>query len=207
MRLPAWLRRAVSHDAAVTRWIVVDIESSGMDPARDRLIAIGAVALEAGRLRPGDSFEVVLQQPTISARENILVHGLGAEAQRGGAAPREALQAFTDFAGEAPLLAFHAPFDRAFLARAFEQHGLARLRNEWLDLDPLARSLRPQARLASLDEWLAHFDIPVANRHSAAADAYATALLALRLLDLARRAGDADFRSLQRSARDARWMA
>lgn len=207
MRLPAWLRRAVSRGPDDARWIVLDVESSGMDPARDRLIAIGAVALEAGRLRPADSFEVVLQQPSTSTRENILVHGLGAEAQSGGMAPREALQAFADFIDDAPLLAFHAPFDRAFLVRACEQHGMQRPPNEWLDLDPLARSLRPKARLASLDEWLAHFDIPVANRHSAAADAYATALLALRLLDLARRAGDADFRSLQRSARDARWTS
>jgi len=207
MRLPAWLRRAVRQGPGDARWIVLDVESSGMDPARDRLISIGAVALEAGRLRPADSFEVVLQQPSTSTRENILVHGLGAEAQSGGTAPREALQSFADFIDDAPLLAFHAPFDRAFLVRACELHGMQRPPNEWLDLDPLARSLLPRARLASLDEWLAHFDIPVANRHSAAADAYATALLALRLLDLARRAGDADFRSLQRSARDARWTS
>ena len=207
MRLPDWLRGTAGRRPGNARWVVVDVETSGMDPGRDRLISIGAVALDGGRLRPGDSFEVVLQQSIPSARDNILVHGLGAAAQSGGATPREALQGFSDFIGDAPLLAFHAPFDRAFLLRAIEPHRPLDLRNDWLDLAPLAQALVPQARLVSLDEWLAHFGISVANRHSAAADAYATALLTLRLLDLARRTGEEDFRSLQRSARDARWSA
>lgn len=205
MRLPAWLQRGILPQRADERWVVVDVETSGMDPVRDRLLAIGAVALEASRLRPGDSFEVVLKQSRPSDRDNILIHGIGAQAQQAGVEPAKALQAFLDFIGEAPLLAFHAPFDRSFLAPAFEQQLSQPLRNEWLDLAPLARALVPQARCASLDEWLAHFAVPIANRHSAAADAFATALLALRLLHLARVAGSAGLRSLQRSARDVRW--
>ena len=48
---------------APPRWVVLDVESSGLDPARDRLLAIAAVAVEVAPGRPhiacADSFEVL----------------------------------------------------------------------------------------------------------------------------------------------------
>ena len=43
------------------RWVVVDTETSGLDPQRDALLAVGAVAVDADGIRVADSFEVVLQ--------------------------------------------------------------------------------------------------------------------------------------------------
>jgi hypothetical protein len=41
-----WLRRAKhSAAAAAERWVVVDVETSGLDTAKDGLISIGAVAM------------------------------------------------------------------------------------------------------------------------------------------------------------------
>jgi len=39
-----------------SRYVVVDVESSGLNISRDRLIAIGAVAVANGRIRLDDSF-------------------------------------------------------------------------------------------------------------------------------------------------------
>lgn len=206
MRLPAWLKRAITVPRDAERWIVVDVETSGMDSTQDRLLAIGAIAIAGGRLRPGDSFEAVLQQSIPSQHDNILIHGIGVQAQRAGTERATALLTFLDFIADAPLLAFHAPFDRGFLVAALEQRLSAPLENEWLDLAPLAQALVPKGRAVSLDEWLAHFEIPIASRHSAAADAFATALLALRLFHLARAAGSAGLPAMQRTARDVRWI-
>ncbi len=152
-----------------------------MDSASDALISIGAVAIVNDRVRPADSFETVVRQRTASSHGNILVHGIGAEAQLNGVDPRHAVQGFLEYVGAAPLLAFHAPFDRGFLARAASVWGELPFDNPWLDLAELAPALEPKARLRSLDEWLQHFAIPLVARHSAAADAFATALLAIRL--------------------------
>jgi DNA polymerase-3 subunit epsilon len=78
--------------------------------------------------------------------------------------------------------------------------------NPWLDLAQLAPALFPAVPLKSLDEWLARFGIPVGERHSAAADAFATALLAARLLPEARRQGADSFGRMVRLARNARWV-
>ena len=194
--------------AAADRWVVVDVETSGMDVASDGLLSIGAVALAAdGRVRPADSLEIVLRQQAASGKQNILVHGIGVQAQLSGVDPPAATRAFLDYVGTSPIIAFHAPFDRGFLARAVKAFVNQPFDNPWLDLAELAPALDPKARAKALDEWLTRYGIPVVERHSAAADALATALLAARLLPDARRQGAADFPALQRLAKAGRWLS
>jgi DNA polymerase-3 subunit epsilon len=189
------------------RWVVVDVETSGMDIASDELISIGAVAMrEDGHVLPGDSIEIIVRQGTASSRENILVHGVGVEAQLNGVDPRKAIGMFLEYLSTAPLLAFHAPFDRGFLARVIKFYVNQPFDNPWLDLAELAPALYPTLNLRSLDEWLTRFRIPVSARHSAASDAFATALLASRLLPEARRQGAPSFGKMMRLARNARWV-
>lgn len=202
-----WLGAGAAAAAGpATRWVVLDVESSGLDPARDALISVGAVALHGDRVVPGDSMELVVRQQEASSRENILVHGVGRAEQLGGVEPAAAVRAFLDYVGRAPLLAFHAPFDRGFLARAVKAYVNTPFDNPWLDLAELAPALEPRLRARSLDEWLAHYDIPVSARHSAAADAFATALLAARLVPLARAQGAHGFTQLQALARAGKWL-
>lgn len=189
------------------RWVVVDVETSGMNVQSDALISIGAVAMrDDGRVLPGESIEIVVQQGTASSRENILVHGVGVQAQLNGVQPSRAVGMFMEFVSTAPLLAFHAPFDRGFLARVTKYYVNQPFDNPWLDLAELAPALYPRLALRSLDEWLVQFGIPVSDRHSAAADAFATALLAARLLPEARRQGADSFGRLLKLARNARWL-
>jgi DNA polymerase-3 subunit epsilon len=203
-----WLKRLQGRaSAGPERWVVVDVETSGFDPTKDGLISIGGVAMRSdGHVLPGDALEIIYRQKTASSRENILVHGIGVQAQEGGADPQAATRVFLDFVGASPILAFHAPFDRGFLARAVKVFVNQPFDNPWLDLAELAPAVDPEAKLKSLDEWLGRYDINVSVRHSAAADAYATALLAARLLPKARKQGVQDFSALQKLARQAKWL-
>jgi len=96
--------------------------------------------------------------------------------------------------------------DRGFLARAVKVFVNQPFDNPWLDLAELAPAVDPEAKLKSLDEWLARYSISVSVRHSAAADAFATGLLATRLLPRAWQQGVRDFASLQKMARQAKWL-
>ena len=175
-------------DSNAARWVVLDVESSGLDPPHDRLLAIAAVAvrIDGGHasIDLGDSFEVVLRQAQSKAapdRQNILLHGIGVGAQQHGVDARAALLAFAGFVASSPLIAFHAAFDRALIERACRAQGLAAPGNGWLDLEPLAAVLLPQVKARSLDEWMQALDIRCAVRHQAAADMLATAELLLKL--------------------------
>jgi DNA polymerase III subunit epsilon len=194
------------------RWVVLDVETTGLDMHHDVLLAIAAVAVTfddpaTPRIAIRDSFEAVLHHDSASTdKDNILVHGIGVGAQRAGAPPREVLAAFEHWIGNAPLLAFHARFDRSMIERAMKAELQRTLNNGWLDLEPVAAALHPGLGARALDDWLDHFGIPCAVRHQAAADTLATAELLLRLWPAARRQHCASFAGLSALARQQRWL-
>lgn len=169
---------------AATRLVVVDVESTGLDMRADRLIAIGAVAVDAARIVLGRAFYTILRQPESSSRENILVHGIGGTQQREGADPVEALLAFLEFAGKAPLVGYHTAFDSGMIGKATTEFLGVAFERPWIDLAYLAPDLLPgeARRRKHLDAWLEHFGIEVFLRHDAIADALATAQLLLAVL-------------------------
>jgi DNA polymerase-3 subunit epsilon len=202
-------RTHAATDAQAGRWVVVDTETSGLDPRRDRLLAIGGVAVDGGAIVVDDSFEAVLRGEASGDAANIAVHGLGRDAQAAGTPAMVAIEAFRDWAADAPCVGFHADFDREVLRTAFAGAGVAGDDRPWLDLAPLATALLPDARRradASLDEWLAAFDIECGFRHNAASDALATAELLLRLRAVAAAQGARGFDALVRASRQQKWL-
>ncbi len=193
-RLAAWQAlpdAPLSLATCDARLVVVDVEATGLDPNRDRLIAIGAVAIERLRIDLGQSFYAVLRQPQASSTANILVHGIGGTAQRDGMPPEDGLLDFLAFAAKAPLVAFHAGFDERLLRRAIDAHLGIAFKPTWIDLAQVAPEVLPgeMRRRKALDDWLALFGIGVFKRHDAVADAFATAQLFLALQGPARAAG------------------
>lgn len=192
---------------AQARLVVVDTETSGLDPREDRLLSIGAVRIEAQRIALAEGFESVLRQERASARENIVIHGIGEAAQRDGEDPCEALLRFLEFCGNSPLVAYHAPFDEAFLKRALTRHMGVTLRAPWLDLAVLLPLLFDAPPRQPLDFWLERFDIAVPVRHSALGDALATAQLAQVAMARARAREITSIAGLAKLAAGARWLA
>lgn len=191
-----------------TRCVVVDVETSGLDPFRDSLISIGAVAISAGLIRFGQSFEVVLRQRAPSDHGNILVHGIDGTTQVSGTDPADGLIDFLGFAGKAPLIGFHSDFDRVMIARAVREVLGSDLVNVWLDLAVLAPALfagRMQTA-HTLDDWMQVFGIPSHARHDAVADALAAAQLFQIIVAQAQRQGMQSCADLIKLEKGRRWL-
>ena len=171
------------------RWVVLDLETSGLNPSRDQVLSIGAVAIEDGAIDFSQQFERTLHRPTQKTNASVLIHGLGPSALAAGSDPAEALLGLLEFIGDSPVLAFHAPFDQRMLARAVKESLGYRLQQPFLDVAELAPLLNPDTvlREAGLDDWVARFGLQVEERHHASADAQVTAELALILFSQARR--------------------
>lgn len=183
-RLQRWQalpKHALNAPMTGARCVVVDVETSGLNLRRDRLISIGAVAIVNGRIDISDSFSVVLQQEKVSDKENILLHEISGSVQRAGMTPAEALLGFLEYVGKDPLVAFHVTFDRTMITRAIRQYLGFSFRQAWLDLAYIMPGLHPDMalRLHTLDDWSARYSIHNEARHNALSDAYATAQLLL----------------------------
>ena len=162
-----------------SRYVVADVESSGLNLQKDRLISIGAVAVVNGVIDFNDAFEVVLRQDNVSTNANILIHGIGGSAQRDGMDPAEALIAFLGYVGKSPLVAYHALFDQTMIANAMNEHLGLKFDQPWIDLAWVMPDIFREtiAEQVDLDDWLALFSIENIQRHNAVSDAFATAKL------------------------------
>ncbi|CAM3701961.1 PolC-type DNA polymerase III [Castellaniella denitrificans] len=203
MKREAWRDRDFRSQPAV----VFDLEASGLDPRRDRILSIGAVRIEDLAIPLGRQYDRVLRTPGPLGLASRLFHGLTRADLDRGTAPGDALEGLLDFAGDAVWLAFHAGFDRALLVRALKAHLGRRWDGAVLDLAVLAPMLFPDRAgpHAGLDEWAAAFGLVAPARHAAVVDAMLTAELALVALRRAQRRGLRTWGELDAAARD--WRA
>ncbi|KFE48325.1 PolC-type DNA polymerase III [Pseudomonas syringae] len=171
------------------RWVVFDLETSGLNMNRDQVLSIGAVVIEDGAIDLSQQFERTLLRIDHKLSPAVLIHGLGPSAIAAGSEPVQALLDFMEFVGNSPLLAFHAPFDQHMLGRALKESLDYRLEHRFFDVAEIAPMLFPQANLrqAGLDDWTAFFGLQAEERHNASADALVTAELAMILFSHARR--------------------
>lgn len=213
------LRRLAPVPIDTRRWIVLDVESSGLNPRRDRLLSIAALALDASvpdqtpSLRLADSFEVVLRQSEAAQqpgpatdRSNILIHGIGLGAQAQGVDARAALLALERYVGASPLFAFHSKFDQTLIERLMLQTLGRKLRNPWIDLEHVASVVCKQAQAAPLDDWLQRLGLQCQARHQAAADALVSAQLLQKLWPLLAARKQAGWEGIARVAGEVRFM-
>lgn len=210
-RVASWLaaaRPGAGEAIAAGRWVIVDVETSGLDPGSADLIAIGALAINGGEIDLADSFEVVLKQPKASAHDNILVHRITGSEQLGGMDAAQALVAFLEFIGHSPLVAFHAPFDARMLRRALASRLGVAAQLAWVDLAQLAPLVMAEraAGLEGLDDWLEALAIPVVHRHRAISDCAATAALFLMAIEASARQGCRTVADVSRLAASRRWV-
>jgi DNA polymerase-3 subunit epsilon len=177
------------------RFVVLDSETTGLDPRRDRLITIGAVVVQGGEILIEDSFEVMLQLAYNNS--SVTVHGITRDEAREGYQEREAIELFLDYLRDGVIVGHHIGHDIEALNQALNRHFGGRLENRSLDTMDLTLHLnddgafagREMAQGFSLDGLCDMFGIPPHDRHTAGGDALITALVFLRLLRAAKRAG------------------
>jgi DNA polymerase III subunit epsilon len=193
--LPAPDRRVPLASAC---FVVVDTETTGLDPYSAGLLSIGACKVESSALLIAPSFDVDLRRETPSGDENILIHGIGRQRQMDGATAADALCEFLRFAGRPVFVGFHALFDATVLKRALRAELGITFDMDWLDLAVLLPAVFPDVASGpwELDRWLAHLGVSSFGRHNALADAIVTAELLLLVLQRARKRGAKDVRSL-----------
>jgi DNA polymerase-3 subunit epsilon len=101
------------------REVILDTETTGLDPARgDRIVEIGAVEL-LNHLPTGQTFHVYVNPERDMPKEAEAVHGLSAAFLADKPIFASIAQEFLAFIGDATLVIHNASFDVAFLNAEF----------------------------------------------------------------------------------------
>ncbi len=164
---------------ALLRLVVIDTETTGLDPARDRIIDIGAVRL-------GDHLEVIERFTTLvdpGVPIPLFVErltGIGALDVAVAPGIAEAYAELRAFAGDAVLVGHNAAFDREHLAAAARRAGLPPLENEWFDTLEAALLLFPELDRHALALMAEALGLE-SRAHRALPDAETTAAVLARL--------------------------
>lgn len=206
-----WFRRdnLPAVPGADSRWVVLDLETSGLDPKQDRIVEIGGVALHDGAVDLTDYFQRINAEGSGLSHENRALHGVTAAEQRDGAPLARALDDLLAWMRGAPLVGFHTRFDIGFLRPALASHFDVRTAQQFgarhLDLAVIAPSVFPHIKARGLGEWTMALRLPVRRQHRALADALATAHLLQRVV-AALPAGERHFDALKARESDRRWL-
>ena len=163
--------------------VVLDTETTGLDPARARIIQIGAVRIRSGRLAPGEVFDTLVDPREPIPPASTRIHGIDDREVAGAPTFAATVEALEQWLGDALVIGHAIGFDLAILKRETERLGRPWRKPRALDTRLLARIANPDLPDVSLEvlaSWLGLEEIT--GRHTALGDARATAAIFLALV-------------------------
>ncbi len=159
-------------DLPTTPFVVVDVETTGLDPAEERVCEVGAIRLVGGKeqgryqslVRPGRAM-------SDGARQK---HGITDEMLKDAPAFEAIAGDFRRFMAGSVLVAQNAEFDLSFLNAEFQRAGMMKLALPAVDTIVLARRVKPGLSSYNLDNLAFHFRVEIRDRHRSIGDCEAT---------------------------------
>lgn len=187
--------------------VSLDTETTGLAPARDRIVSIAAVRLHGDRVFRGTALDRLVRPGVAIPPAATAVHGID-DVMVADAPPFAAvLPAAAEFVGDAVVLGHNVGFDLAIIAAECARAGIAWRRPPALCLFRLADALDPGRTDLDLDGLAARFGIPATGRHTALGDALLAAGIYQAMLPRLADLGVADWSGLERFAAQSRRAA
>jgi CBS domain-containing protein len=162
--------------------VVIDIETAAIDPREAAIVEVAAVRLVGGRIAPDASFRRLIRPRQSIPTSATAVHGIDEAA--GAHAPTfgQAWPEFAAFIADSVVIGHTLGFHLAVIKRECDAAGIAWVRPRTLDTRLLAQVAEPDLADYSLESLGARFNVEIAGRHSALADATACARIFVALL-------------------------
>ncbi|MBO5564302.1 MAG: PolC-type DNA polymerase III [Lachnospiraceae bacterium] len=158
-------------------FVVFDLETTGLSPVRNKIIEIGAVKIEDGRIV--DRFSTFVDpQEAIPYRIQRLTN-IDDSMVHGAETIETVLPRFLEFCKGARLVGHNVGFDIGFVKEKAKAMGI-RVDVTTIDTEGIARFLLPGHARYTLDAVAKNLGVPLENHHRAVEDAEATAGIFLK---------------------------
>ena len=196
----------LKQGAKQLRYVVLDLETTGMSLTCDQVVSMAAYRVVEGRILLGDIFSSLVNPDQAIPPSAVKIHGIMPSMVTRAPLFEEVFDQFLRYLGTDILVGYHANFDLNFLNICMQQKYGFRLQNLVLDVMFMCRKMLFPRHLRSyairfkgdqdLDTVARHFGIQIPERHTAPGDALATAMIFQRILVKLEKTGPGRLRNL-----------
>lgn len=169
--------------------LVLDLETTGLDVSRDRIVQIGAVSMHGASIAPGPHLDQRIAPGIPIPATASAIHGLHDHDVAGAPAFAEFAPSVLELFAGRVVLGHHIGFDLAVLRHEAARAGIAWHDPPALDVATLMGALEPTLPDLDLATVAARLAVTVEGRHDALGDCLSTARIFARLLPRLRAAG------------------
>ena len=149
--------------------IVVDVETTGLDYTREKIIEFAGVKLVDGVI--SDKFETLVNSHQHIRKSSMAIHGITEEMQASAPDEEVVFDKIFEFIGDYPIVAHNAIFDFSFLDQTSKRLRNIPLKNNYIDSQMMFKEVCPDAETCALTVLLEKFNVEVETHHRAMADA------------------------------------
>ena len=161
-------------------YVSLDLETTGLEPKKDRIIEIGAVKIRDGQIQ--ETYATLVDPQTKIPERITELTGISSQMVEGKPFGQEAVKGLLDFCGELPLLGHNIMFDYSFVKHSAVNMGMD-FEKKGMDTLKLARNLLPDLESKSLQNLRQYYHLPQEEAHRALEDALTTFRLYERLME------------------------
>ncbi|MGL4927653.1 MAG: 3'-5' exonuclease [Plesiomonas shigelloides] len=167
-------------------WVALDFETTGLNPQRAEIVAIGALRIRHNHILLSESLNLRLTPPASLQADSVVIHQLRHQDLQQGCSIEQALAQLLAFIGNRPLVGYHIRYDAHILNRyCRELYGFS-LPHQQIEVSTLYHDRvfhqLPDALIdLGLDNICRHLGLPLLAKHDALNDALTAALIFLRL--------------------------
>ncbi|MDR1327418.1 MAG: hypothetical protein LBJ74_03330 [Heliobacteriaceae bacterium] len=154
--------------------IVVDIETTGLDYTREKMVEFAAIRLENGKIK--DTYQSLINPQQHIRKSSIAIHGITESMVADAPTEAEVMPAILEFLGGHPIVAHNAIFDYTFLNESSIRFNGKELTNARIDSQQMFKEVFPDLESHGLGMLTGKFNVELVNHHRAMDDAMGLAL-------------------------------
>ncbi len=194
----SWLKRQRTADQPLkekplvgVRYVVVDTEMTSLDPRTNRLLSIGAIAMQGASIQIGEQFYRVVNRAVTVPAETVVIHKLRSEDLQAGEELASVLGEFSEFVGGAVLIGHFVEVDLKILRKEMGETGYeldnpvictARVHQWLLRQGRYSEDLSAHLERLDLATVAKSYHLEMQDAHHALSDAFLTARLWQKML-------------------------
>lgn len=149
-------------------YIVLDVETTGLDVYKERMIEFAAVKLVGNKIT--DRFETLINPEQPIRYSSYLIHNISQEMVEDAPKLPEIMPKILDFIGDYPIVGHNVVFDFNFINHASKLVYGKEITNRTIDSQALFKEVFPDEVSHGLEALMQRMNVEYSTRHRAMAD-------------------------------------